>query len=185
MVMSPSFGYSRNTNAVMEIPHRLYSATSHRDEKDSKTTSSTDIAKPSMQEKFKKLWKNYGMIAVGTYLTMYVTTLGSLFLAVDYDILNAASVGLDPIVAIDKFCGVVELFTGNHSFPEYVREHPHVGKFGIAWVMCKFTEPLRLGITIAVVPQVAKLLGRHKAEHDHDHPQSPQQHDEKKNSPTV
>jgi hypothetical protein len=55
-----------------------------------------------MKDKFKKLWKQYGMIAVGTYLTVYISTLGSLFLAVDYDILNAASVGLDPVMAIEK-----------------------------------------------------------------------------------
>jgi len=45
-----------------------------------------------------------------------------------------------------------------------------VGKFAIAWVMTKFTEPLRLGITIAAVPKVAKLLGRHVPD---DHQQQP------------
>ena len=34
-----------------------------------------------------------------------------------------------------------------------------MGTFAIAWVMTKFTEPLRLGFTLAIVPPIARLLG--------------------------
>ena len=81
---------------------RLYSSTSIRNDDDDDKKKSQVPQKPSMKDKFKKLWKQYGMIAVGTYFTIYASTLGGLFLAVDYDILNAASVGLDPVMAIDK-----------------------------------------------------------------------------------
>jgi hypothetical protein len=43
-----------------------------------------------------------------------------------------------------------------------------VGKFGIAWVMTKFTEPFRLALTIAITPTVGKLLGKATAAHDKD-----------------
>ncbi len=56
----------------------------------------------STKDKLKKLWKNYGIIAVSTYLGIYATTLGSIFLALDFDLFNAASVGLDPAYAIEK-----------------------------------------------------------------------------------
>lgn len=87
------------------MPIRLYSSSNIQQDNDDQKTN-LDKKKPSMKDKFKNLWKQYGMIAVGTYLTIYISTLGSLFLAVDYDILNAASVGLDPIMAVEKVCNV-------------------------------------------------------------------------------
>ena len=63
---------------------------------------STDLNKPvkveakdtSIKTKVKELWNNYGYVAVGTYFGIYVTTLGSIFLGLDFDLFNAASVGL-------------------------------------------------------------------------------------------
>lgn len=110
--------------------------------------------------KIKYMWKNYGSIAIGTYLSVYVVTLSSVFLCVDADVFNAASVGLDPISAIKKVCDIYEKVTGSNSLPGYIRDHPTVGTFAIAWVMTKFTEPLRLGFTVLVVPSVARLFGR-------------------------
>lgn len=55
-----------------------------------------------MTNKFQMMWQAYGTLALGTYLGVYVGTLGSLFLALDYDIFNAATVGLDPVEAIKK-----------------------------------------------------------------------------------
>jgi hypothetical protein len=41
-----------------------------------------------------------------------------------------------------------------------------VGTFAIAWVMAKFTEPLRLGFTIATVPTIARWFGRRREKLD-------------------
>lgn len=54
------------------------------------------------------------------------------------------------------------MVTGNVSLPGYIRDHPRVGTFAIAWVMTKFTEPLRLGFTVATVPTIARFFGRRK-----------------------
>jgi hypothetical protein len=35
-----------------------------------------------------------------------------------------------------------------------------VGTFAIAWVMTKFTEPIRLGVSVAIVPTVARWFGK-------------------------
>jgi hypothetical protein len=35
--------------------------------------------------------------------------------------------------------------------------------FAIAYIMTKFTEPVRLGVTLLVVPKLAKWLGYRKA----------------------
>jgi len=114
----------------------------------------------SLKGKIKYMWKSYGTIAIGTYLGVYLTTLGSIFLCVDMDVFNAASVGLDPVGAIQKVCTIFETVTGSAALPNYIRENPRVGTFAIAWVMTKFTEPLRLGFTLLTVPAIARWFGR-------------------------
>ncbi|KAJ1414927.1 hypothetical protein B484DRAFT_434847 [Ochromonadaceae sp. CCMP2298] len=112
----------------------------------------------SFKDKVTGMWKNYGKLAIGTYLCIYVGTLSSLFMALDYHVFNAATFGFDPLQAIDKVCDIYEGVTGSASLPEYIRENPRVGTFAVAWVMCKFTEPLRLATTVAIVPSVSRLI---------------------------
>lgn len=116
---------------------------------------STDV-----KSKVKVMWKNYGVVAITTYLCVYLCTLSSVFLSLDYDIFNAASFGLDPAAAVQKVCDIFESVTGSQALPNYIRDHPKVGTLAIAWVMTKFTEPIRLGFTLATVPQIARWLGR-------------------------
>ena len=78
------------------------------------TPSNTDSPVPNINEvkgmadetgfknKVKYMWKSYGYVAIGTYLGIYLTTLTSIFLCVDFDVFNAASIGLDPAYAIGK-----------------------------------------------------------------------------------
>ena len=56
----------------------------------------------SMKGKIKEMWKKYGAVAIGTYLSVYLSTLGSIFLCLDYDVFNSSSFGLDPATAIQK-----------------------------------------------------------------------------------
>lgn len=35
-----------------------------------------------------------------------------------------------------------------------------VGTFAVAWVMTKFTEPIRLGFTLVTVPTIARYFGK-------------------------
>jgi len=138
---------------------RLHSSRSSN-EKEQKTVVPEESG--NFKDKLKSLWKSYGIITVGTYLGVYVVTLGSVFVALDFDIFNAATFGLDPAFAIEKFCDLFETVTGNTFLPGYIRDHPKVGTFAIAWVMTKFTEPLRLGFTVATVPTIARFFGRRK-----------------------
>jgi len=119
---SNNYQFQRNSPAIAHFSHRFYSCTNPRNEE--KTNKDQAVVKPpTMQEKFKKLWKNYGLIAVGTYLTIYGTTLGSLFLAVDYDILNAASVGLDPAMAVEKvsYLFILACLSSSHLLPTVIQ----------------------------------------------------------------
>lgn len=106
--------------------------------------------------------KKYGYLSVGTYLSIYIMTLGAIYTSLEFDIFNAATFGLDPTSMITKFCNVVETTTGNTQLPTYIKTHPSAGIFAIAWVMTKFTEPVRLGVTIYAVPKISKFLRKRK-----------------------
>jgi hypothetical protein len=95
----------------------------------SNTSSSSTAATPSManmgmKDKFKHLWKQYGVIAIGTYFGIYFSTIGGMYLALDYDIFSSSTFGLDPAYAIEKFCHIYERFTNDNTLPAYIREHP-------------------------------------------------------------
>jgi len=112
----------------------------------------------SVKGRLKLLWKRYGLVAIGTYLGIYVSVLSSVFYALDYDVFRASTLGLDPVAAVKKVCDLVESATGNTSLPGYIRENPRVGTFAVAWVMTKFTEPLRLLVAVSITPAVARFL---------------------------
>lgn len=111
------------------------------------------------KEGFKELWTKYGTVAITTYLGVYVSTLTSVFFALDYDIFGASTFGLEPADAIHKVADLIESFSGSTEFPGYVKENPRMGTFAIAWVMTKFTEPARLFLTLGIVPTISRSLG--------------------------
>lgn len=126
----------------------------------SSSMSSSEATKgQKAKEGFKDLWKKYGTVAITTYLSVYISTLTGVFLALDYDIFGASTFGMDPVESINKVADIVEGFTGSTAFPGYVKENPRVGTFAVAWIMTKFTEPARLFFTIGIVPSIARTLG--------------------------
>lgn len=62
----------------------------------------TDVAPKNLKEKFKELYKKYGKLFVGTYIGVYITTLASLFITLDLDLLNAATFGVDAETSVLK-----------------------------------------------------------------------------------
>ena len=61
-----------------------------------------EVKGTDLKSKISELWSMYGFVAVGTYATIYISTLGSIFIAMDYDIFNAATFGFDPVGAVKK-----------------------------------------------------------------------------------
>ena len=104
--------------------------------------------------------KKYGPVFVATYGSLYVSTLAGMFVALDNGLFNAATFGMDPAAAVTKACDLIESLTGYADGPQYVRDNPRVGTFMLGWVMTKFTEPIRLGVTVLVVPRLSKWLGQ-------------------------
>lgn len=96
----------------------------NQDSTTSSSSAATTAPNMGMKDKFKHLWKKYGVLAVGTYFGIYFGTLGGMFLALDYNLFTSSTFGLDPAYAIDKFCHIYERFTGDNTLPSYIRDHP-------------------------------------------------------------
>lgn len=94
---------------------------------------------------FQRLWHDYGWVGVSTYLTVYVGTLGMLFVAI-----RSGALGADTVVRM-----VTRLGLESH-FDEL---DPKKGDFLMAWVATKLTEPLRAAVTMAITPKIARMVG--------------------------
>ena len=46
--------------------------------------------------------------------------------------------------------------------------NPKTGNFAIAWILTKFTEPIRFGLTIAVTPSIYRFITGRRAAREED-----------------
>jgi uracil-DNA glycosylase len=63
-------------------------------------TSAEKITAPTFREKIKLVWKKYGLVALGTHFSIYLATIGSLYVALDVGVFNAATFGFNHEAAI-------------------------------------------------------------------------------------
>lgn len=139
----------------------------------------------------KDLIHKYGWTFIGTYISIYFVTLGSLFVAVDSGALDPMHL-LDlklPFSTMDVAGGdasqssttdipldttgtanddhdaksavkVIVQKLGEYKFTKpyapIVDKNPHFANLAIAWVATKVTEPIRLGVTVAILPYVSR-----------------------------
>ncbi|TYZ62008.1 hypothetical protein PybrP1_010916 [[Pythium] brassicae (nom. inval.)] len=114
------------------------------------------------------LWRKYGAVAIGTYFGMYGAVLGSIYVAIDLGWVSTAKPARDGEPDDDEFNVVAATnkfvtFAENLGIAKYLEvEHVNAktGTFLIAWIATKFTEPLRLAITLAITPRIARFVGR-------------------------
>lgn len=109
--------------------------------------------------KLRLMVKRYGATAVVTYLGVYVGTLGLLFAGVEWGV-NPLDYGLDSGWLVEKATGMLEGYSWSEPFVEAIQKNPHAGNFAVAWILTKFTEPVRMLVTIAIVPRIARALGK-------------------------
>ena len=101
---------------------------------------------PANESRLRRLIRQYGVVAVGSYLVIYLGTLGMLYVAIKERWLG----GYDIQHVVDAL--------GLGQYMEHV--DPRKGDFAVAWIATKFTEPLRLALTVAITPSVARMAGR-------------------------
>jgi hypothetical protein len=82
---------------------QFHSSAAGKDEKKREHQSiSRSLEGLSMKAKLKKLWKDYGVVAITTYFSIYGLTLASFFFLLDFNLIHSSTVGLDPAWAIEK-----------------------------------------------------------------------------------
>lgn len=97
--------------------------------------------------KLRQLWHDYGWVGVGTYLSVYVGTLGVLYIA-----LSSGLVGGNQVMRLVEALGMRDHFPADIS--------PKSSSFIMAWVATKLTEPARLALSVIITPRIARALGR-------------------------
>ncbi|CAK4703581.1 hypothetical protein LEN26_010557 [Aphanomyces euteiches] len=137
----------------------------------STTDGATTAAKTPRTNKFKELWNKYGWVGVGTYLSVYVTTLGSMFVAIETGLL---STGAPKEGESEDGNGSFNIVSATNALTEWTKSvglgshfnvpevSPATGSFLIAWVATKFTEPIRLAVTLMITPRIARYLRARK-----------------------
>ena len=98
------------------------------------------------ESQLRRLFRQYGAVAVGAYLSVYLCTLAALYVAVKERWLGG--VDLQQWLAWVGWSGSVEELD------------PRKGDFAVAWIATKLTEPIRLALTAALTPTIARALGR-------------------------
>ena len=93
-----------------------------------------------------RLWHDYGWVGVGTHITLYLGTLGMLYVAV-----RSGALGADTVMNLVTKLGLESHFDGVDS---------KKGDFIVAWIATKLTEPPRAVVTLAITPKLARMLGR-------------------------
>jgi Protein of unknown function (DUF1279) len=96
---------------------------------------------------FKDLFKRYGYLTVATYLTVYVITLAGLYGCVRLGLVQ----GPDVNAYVNDWM-IKKALVGD----KHVTVPPKLIDFATAWILTKFTEPIRLAVTIAVMPRVIR-----------------------------
>ncbi|KAI9905852.1 hypothetical protein PsorP6_014177 [Peronosclerospora sorghi] len=122
-------------------------------------------------DRLKRLWRQYGVVAIGTYVTLYGAVLGSIYVAIDQGWVRTSKKqaseneetppdeSFNLVTTTNKFVKIAEDL-GIAQYLEIERVNAKSGTFLLAWIATKFTEPLRLALTIAVTPRIARFVGR-------------------------
>lgn len=130
--------------------------------------------------------QKYGFTFLGTYFSMYFCTLGALFAGIDSGLMDPATLmdsvswipgihiggggedGEGTKTTVDIVVQLMQKYEFTKPYVDAVAENPHTANLGVAWIATKFTEPIRLGVSIAIVPRIHKALGRDVPKDDDD-----------------
>jgi hypothetical protein len=159
---SNSWIYGKNNNSPTQIFMRHLTIPSNTDNKDNKKTSleqsredsidSTTTSLPPPQtmtskERMKLLWKQYGVVFVVTYISVYLSTLGTIYELLAHDFISAKS-------AVDFF-----IWLGLDNHLDVTKLTSKTGNFALAWLLTKPTEPIRLVLSSVITPKLARMVG--------------------------
>jgi len=121
--------------------------------------------------KVKLLMAKYGYFFVGTYLSVYFGTWSTLYFLLDNGLVDPSSLSIpnwfpfshsseEDATLVSLIADLADNFEVTKKYVESIKKKPEFVNLGIAWVATKFTEPIRLGVSIFLTPKIARLFGR-------------------------
>jgi Protein of unknown function (DUF1279) len=138
-----------------------------RDLKDRATNDPRGLAKAGAKSSYAKL-KQYGPVFIGTYASIYLVTLCGLYIGVDTGTVDPVTLFSylqdgGGIKESQSTADLVISYLQNYSWTRpavpFLERNPHFANLGVAWVATKLTEPIRLVVTMGIVPKLADYLG--------------------------
>jgi hypothetical protein len=112
-----------------------------------------------------EMFRRYGAVFGGTYFTVYFSTLGLFFLGIESGALDPAyimswvSSEPDAKSTVQVVIEFMDHYPWTRPYVPMVESNPEVANLAVAWIAVKFTEPIRFGTTVAIVPRLARYLG--------------------------
>jgi Protein of unknown function (DUF1279) len=122
------------------------------------------VTKPT----FRTMVRQYGSLFIGTYLTVYVSTVFGFYLGIE-------SGCLDPAYLLSFISGdgdsdsaatsstVITNVLNRYSWTQwavpFIEKNPWAANVAVAWIVTKPTEPIRFGLTVGILPLLARSLG--------------------------
>lgn len=136
--------HHQNTIERMILPTRSYSSLPTNNPRDSEpeTDAKPSLLKPSVAERLKAFFRQYGKLGFAVYMSVSAVTLGSIYLAL--------SSGID-IPSLLVRLGVPER--------EWMKS---AGTFAVAYAIYKVLLPLRLFVVAGLTRSIAKRLSGSK-----------------------
>ena len=122
----------------------------------------------------REMVQKYGKIFVVTYFAIYFGTLGGLYLGIESGVLDPAYVlswvskEADAKSTVQVVTSIMDHYSWTRPYVATVESNPQVAHLAVAWIAVKFTEPVRLGTTVAIVPRLSRYLGFSPAEDSDD-----------------
>lgn len=113
----------------------------------------------------REMVRRYGAVFIGTYFTVYFSTLGLLFFGIESGALDPAYVMSwvssenDAKSTVQVVTEFMDHYPWTQPYVSYVENNPEVANLAVAWIAVKFTEPIRFGTTVAIVPRLSRYLG--------------------------
>lgn len=120
--------------------------------------------------------QRYGPVFVGTYAGVYFGTLGLLFAGVEGGALDPVALfqwlGQENGGGADSTVQLVVDFMEGHSltrpYAHVIERNPSAANLAVAWIAVKFTEPVRLALSFALTPRVARYFGYNQGAADQE-----------------
>jgi hypothetical protein len=126
----------------------------------------------------KDMIQTYGSTFITTYLSVYVGTLGIMYLGLDTGLIDPISITqfelpwhthtinndgelcMEDTENVDSavlfVANFMKQFPWTAPYADLVISKPNLAKLGLAWVATKFSEPIRLPIAIAITRRIKK-----------------------------